>query len=187
MKPCPFRSFAKAVQQKLIRGPNDVSDLAAINIQRGRERGLPGYNTFRTLCGLQKATSFDQFKTEIRSAVVRKMAGIYKHPDDVDLYVGGILEKHVGAGALGPTFACLIAEQFQRLRSGDRFWFENESETGFSDDQLNELRKVSLARILCDNSDNIKEIPAKVLSVKSMPVACESLPRMDLTKWKVDN
>ena len=115
------------------------------------------------------------------------MADIYKHPDDVDLFVGGILEKHVGAGTLGPTFACLIAEQFQRLRSGDRFWYENESEAGFSEDQLNELRKISLARTLCDNSDDIKEIPEKVLSVKSMQVACESLPRMDLTKWKVDN
>ena len=115
------------------------------------------------------------------------MADIYKHPDDVDLFVGGILEKHVGAATLGPTFACLIAEQFQRLRSGDRFWYENESEAGFSEDQLNELRKISLARTLCDNSDDIKEIPEKVLSVKSMQVACASLPRMDLTKWKVDN
>ncbi|KAJ7374154.1 hypothetical protein OS493_009494 [Desmophyllum pertusum] len=97
-------SFAKAVQQELIRGPGDLSDLAAINIQRGRERGLPGYNTFRSLCGLQKATSFDQFKTEIASAVVDKMADVYKHPDDVDLFVGGLLESHVGEGALGPTF-----------------------------------------------------------------------------------
>lgn len=148
---------------------------------------MPGYNTFRSLCGLPKATSFDQFKTEILSTVVDKMAGIYKHPDDVDLFVGGILESHVGSGALGPTFGCLIAEQFKRLRSGDRFWYENESEAGFTEDQLNELRKVSLARMLCDNSDDIKEIPEKVLSVKSVHRACESLPRMNLTKWKIDN
>ena len=184
---CCCRSFAKAVQQELIRGPGDHSDLAAINIQRGRERGLPGYNTFRSLCGLQKATSFDQFKTEIASAVVDKMADVYKHPDDVDLFVGGLLESHVGEGALGPTFSCLIAEQFKRLRSGDRFWYENKSEVGFTEDQLQELRKVSLARMLCDTSDDIKDIPKKVLSVKSVQVACESLPSMDLTKWKVDN
>ena len=148
---------------------------------------MPGYNTFRSLCGLQKATSFDQFKTEIPSATVDKMATIYTHPDDVDLFVGGILESHVGAGALGPTFGCLIAEQFQRLRSGDRFWYENESEAGFSEDQLNELRKASLARVFCDNSDDITQIPEKVLSVNSVHVACESLPKMNLTKWKAEN
>ena len=53
------------------------------------------------------------------------MAQIYQHPDDVDLYVGGLSESQVGTGALGPTFGCLIAEQFKQLRSGDRFWYEN--------------------------------------------------------------
>lgn len=172
------------MQQELVRGPGDVSDLAAINIQRGRERGLPGYNTFRSLCGLQKATSFDQLEAEIPSAIVDEMAKIYKHPDDVELFVGGILENHMGTGAVGPTFGCLIAEQFKRLRSGDRFWYENNNEVGFTADQLQELRKVSLARMLCDNSDGIKEIPNKALSVKSVQVSCDSLPSMDLNKWK---
>ena len=175
------------MQEKLIRGPGDVSDLAAINIQRGRERGLPGYNIFRSFCGLQKATSFDQFKGEIPSADVEKMAQIYQNPDDVDLFVGGLLENHEGTGALGPTFACLIAEQFQRLRSGDRFWYENNGEVGFTADQLNELRKVSLARMLCDNSDSIKIISRSVLSVKSVQVDCTAIPSMDLNKWKIKN
>ena len=85
------------------------------------------------------------------------MVQIYQHPNDVDLYVGGLLESHVGTGALGPTFSCLIAEQFKRLRSGDWFWYENESEVGFTAEQLKELRKVSLARMICDNSDDILE------------------------------
>ena len=94
------------------------------------------------------------------------------------------MESHVGAGALGPTFSCLIADQFKRLRNGDRYWYENKSNVGFSIDQLNELRKVSLARIFCDNSDDIKEIPEKVLSVNSVHVTCQSLAKLDLTKWR---
>ena len=112
------------------------------------------------------------------------MAQVYQHPDDVDLFVGGLLESHVGAGALGPTFGCLIAEQLKRLRSGDRFWYENESEVGFTAEQFKELRKVSLARMICDNCGDIKNIPERVLSVKSDQVPCESLPSIDFSKWK---
>ncbi len=44
-------------------------------------------------------------------------------PDDVDAYVGGMLETSIGPG---PTFRAVIKEQFERIRDGDRFWFENE-------------------------------------------------------------
>jgi len=50
---------------------------------------------------------------------------IFRHVDDIDLYVGGLSEKPVAEGTLGPTFACLFAFQFGELRKGDRFWFEN--------------------------------------------------------------
>lgn len=36
-------------------------DLLAVDIQRGRDCGVPTYNTMRELCGLSKAQHFDDF------------------------------------------------------------------------------------------------------------------------------
>ncbi|ESO95267.1 hypothetical protein LOTGIDRAFT_144664, partial [Lottia gigantea] len=94
--------------------------LAAINIQRGRDFGLPSYNTFREACGLPRLNSFND-----GTAQFNRLQMVYWYVDDVDLYIGGLSEDPVTDGFVGPTFACIIGQQFKTLKFGDRFWFEN--------------------------------------------------------------
>ena len=50
----------------------------------------------------------------------------------------------------------LPGEQFRRLKFGDRYFYESGANPGkFTEPQLAEIRKSSLARITCDNGDNI--------------------------------
>ena len=80
-----------------------------------------GYNSWRVLCNLSAAETFDDLKAEIKDADIRdKLHELYKTPSNVDLWVGGLLEEHLPGSLLGPTFTCIIAEQFRRLRAGDR-------------------------------------------------------------------
>lgn len=96
-------------------------DLAAINIQRGRDHALPSYNTWRRYCNLSEAETFDDLKREISSQTVRdKLRELYGHPGNMDIWVGGILEDQIDGAKVGPTFRCLLVEQFRRLRDGDR-------------------------------------------------------------------
>ena len=45
--------------------PGTGLDLIAINIQRGRDHGIPGYNEMREICGIGKATKFSDFSKEM--------------------------------------------------------------------------------------------------------------------------
>lgn len=86
------------------------------------------------------------------------MASVYKTADDIDLFVGGLLETARGDAVVGPTFSEIIADQFARLRKGDRYFYEHGPEINpgaFTPQQLTEIRKASLARVICDNVDRI--------------------------------
>jgi peroxidase len=75
-------------------------------------------------------------------------------------------ETSLHGGSVGPTFGCILADQFSRLRRCDRFWFENNDPfVRFTPAQLAEIRKMTLAKIVCENSDSITHIQKEVMDV----------------------
>jgi len=97
-------------------------DLPALNIQRGRDHGLPGYNDVRVGMGLPAVTSFAGITSNV--ALQSSLASAYASVDDIDLWVGGLSEDHVPGALVGETFHAILSEQFIALRDGDRFWYE---------------------------------------------------------------
>ena len=103
-------------------------DLASLNIQRGRDHGLPSYGRWRNYCSLSKATTINDLSNEIKNSSVRaKLCEVYgNNIDNIDLFVGGLLEDTLPGSQLGPTFQCIIGDQFKRLRDGDRYVVHND-------------------------------------------------------------
>uniref|UniRef100_A0A0X3Q4L9 Ig-like domain-containing protein n=1 Tax=Schistocephalus solidus TaxID=70667 RepID=A0A0X3Q4L9_SCHSO len=178
------RLFAMAHQLAL--------DLASLNVQRGRDHGLQHYTAYAyRVCGLGSSAapdSFDDLADRIRDPQVReKLRAVYGHPGNIDLFVGGVLEDVMPGARMGPTFACIIADQFKRLRSGDRLWYETPGL--FTSAQLAELHDSgsSLARVVCENGDNITEVPLDAFKrprSRQDLVRCEDVPKLNLALWK---
>ena len=84
---------------------------------------------------------------------------LYDTPEDLELFSAGISENPAPGALLGPTLTCIIGRQFHNVRKGDRFWYENGGwPSSFTLEQLNEIRRVKLSRILCDNSDDLENV-----------------------------
>ena len=63
-------------------------DLAALNIQRARDHGIPGYNHYRAICNLTRAASFEGLRREIAPPLIERLKRTYAHVDDIDLFPG---------------------------------------------------------------------------------------------------
>ncbi len=124
-------------------------DLAAININRGRERGLSDYNTIREDFGKPRVSSFTALTGD--PEVAERMEELYDDIDDVDPWVGMLAEKHLPNQALfGDLMMTIMEEQFQFLREGDRFYFENDD---FTHDEIHEIKNTRLYDVIMRNAE----------------------------------
>nr|XP_031832927.1 uncharacterized protein LOC116427104 [Nomia melanderi] len=166
-------------------------DLASINIQRGRDHGIPPYVQWREPCGLSPVKSFEDLERVMPLEVAKKFKLIYSFVEDIDLFTAGLAEKSVNGGLVGPTFACIIGQQFSNLRKGDRFWYENPNqENSFTPGQLQQIRRISLAQVLCRTMDEIDTVQPFVFliqdTMRNHRVTCEdpAIGQLDLNFWK---
>nr|AYV89017.1 chorion peroxidase-like [Tetranychus truncatus] len=164
-------------------------DLVSIDIQRGRDHGLAGYNEWREACGFKTAKNFSDLSEFFYPESLPLVEKLYKSVDDIDLVVGLNLEPRPEGQNVGPTAACIITETFRRLKFSDRFWFENAGQpSSFDLSQLNSIRNVTYARIHCDNNEIefVQENAFLQPSDSNPRISCSQLSSkgVDLKLWK---
>jgi len=183
-------NFAHQIHNRLFETTNSQgeirhSDIVAINIARAREHGLPGYNSYRQLCGSKRATQFQDFLDTMTPEAVQKLQLTYAHPDDVDLFMGVNHENHLPGALVGPTSACLIGTQFRHLKYGDRFFYRHEGQ--FTPEQLKSIKDYSYTCFLCHSTDieKIAVNPFRPPSDQTNPMRnCNECPIFDFTPWR---
>ena len=168
-----LRGLAKQVAQRLdtlivddvrnfLFGPPGSGgfDLASLNMQRGRDHGLPRYNDVREQMGLSRVTSFQEINSD--PEIQMKLQEAYGNVDSIDLWAGGLAEEPLAGSHLGELFQLIIKTQFEALRDGDRFWYERKLGTS----ELNEVRSTRLSDVIRRNTGIGAELQDNVFIVQ---------------------
>ncbi len=125
-------------------------DLGALNIQRGRDHGLPDYNSIRQAYGLNPIDSFDEITSDPSTQAA--LSDLYCDSpgscdfNDIDVWVGAVAEDHLPGQQVGPLISAGLVEQFTRTRDGDRFWYRNDPD--LSPDDIAWLESVRLSDVI---------------------------------------
>ena len=167
--------------RNLLFGPpgSPGTDLAALDIQRGRDHGLIDYNSARDAYDLPPVASFSEITSDM--ALQGVLEEQYVSVNDIDMWVGGLSEEPeepAPDSMLGSLFTVILKDQFERLRDGDRYWYQNRN---LSDEQLNLIENSYLSDVIMRNTKinsmqgNVFLMPSSVVGGHMIPVDTTSL------------
>lgn len=152
-------------------------DLASINIQRGRDHGLPDFNSLSQfyLGGAGKYDSIAEISSD--PTVQANLAAAYNHVLNMDAWVGALAEDHLPDSSAGRLITTIMADQFRRLRDGDRlFYLSDEAGLYFDGELLPEIASIvdldtiTLRDILLVNT-SLANLQANVFFAETLGVA----------------
>jgi peroxidase len=136
-------------------------DIAALDIQRGRDHGLGSVNDYLACFELDPITEFSDITTS--TALQQKLSQLYRQPGDIDLWLYfQIRSGEIEDSLLEPLSHSIVKDGFQRVRDGDRLWYENR----LSPKQICLIEGTRLSDIIrrniceCDVTDNVFIVPS---------------------------
>ena len=155
-------------------------DLGSLNIQRGRDHGLPDYNTARLFYTGKAAKKFSDI-TSVDS-LADSLQMLYKSVNNVDLWIGILAEDHLPGKSVGRTLNAMLKAQFENLRDGDYYFYLNDpylpnaireqiKRTKFSDiiRRNTGLSNIAVNAFRTDSCDEEEEITTKAITPEAMP------------------
>ncbi len=148
-------------------------DLISLNLQRGRDHGIADFNTVRAYYTGQPATSMADISSD--PTIQNDLAQAYNNDvNDIDPWIGFMCEDNMPNKIFGPTLHAVLKAQFERLRDGDRFYYE--TDPLYTSADIQEIHNTKLSKIIMRNTD-IDGIDEDVFHVSPcrMFVECDSL------------
>ena len=130
-------------------------DLIALDIQRGRDHGLPGFNSLRLSYGLNP-TTIQQMSIDPNT--VQTLTTLYGTANKVDAFIGGLAEDHLTGSSVGELINAALVSQFTRLRDGDRFFYTGDPDLQQEDvTAIINFDDVTLANVIRWNTNIISK------------------------------
>ncbi len=135
--------------------PQKPVDLAARDIVRTRECGVPRYNAFRRVFRLPPARSFMEM-TNGDDVLAREIQEVYRDPEDVDLVVGLYAERKPPGFAFSDTaFRVFLLMAARRLRS-DRFFTTDYTPEVYTATGLQRIENATMGGMLWEHYSELR-------------------------------
>jgi hypothetical protein len=132
--------------QTLERADGQTLDLAALDVLRIRERGVPRYNEFRRLFHLKPARTFEELTPN--AAWAEELRRVYGDVERVDLMIGLYAEPlPKGFGFSDTAFRVFILMASRRLKS-DRFFTRDYTAKTYTQEGLDWIADASMITVL---------------------------------------
>jgi len=160
------------------------NDLISINICRAREHGVPPYNSFRSYYGLPRAETFEDLGATINFEGIRLLKKLYKHVDDIDLFVALGLEDPADGALLGPVSVAIIIKQFEELRDGDRFFYTHKGALTLAQRQF--IENLTFSCFICLTT-TLEKVPKSAFvppHTDNDLIDCSTCARFNLNMFK---
>ena len=139
-------------------------DLAALNIQRGRDHGLPDYKKTRAFYTNTSIRGFAEITTD--KILAASLQSLYGSVDNIDLWVGLLAEDKLPGKSVGKTMDAMLRTQFGTLRDGDFYFYKNDP--FFSPAFKTTISRTRLSDIIKRNS-NLSNIQSNVFVIEPCP------------------
>ncbi|XP_049866581.1 peroxidase-like [Pectinophora gossypiella] len=177
----------------------EVSESGLVNFQRAfdvttndlakcRYFGFQPYVRYRERCFGGAYRKFEDLADAIDQERIERLKDVYEHIEDIDLLAGIWLEKPLKDGYVPPTFYCLVVDNLLHNMVSDRHWYERPNRpNAFTLQQLLEVRKVTMAHILCNVGDAVTRIQQNAFkrpSPENMIGSCQELSEIDFWAWE---
>lgn len=134
-------------------GRHRMLDLAALNIQRGREHGLPDFNTCRRADRIDLAPVANFHELTGDPWLAGRLEEAYGTIDRLDPWVGALAERPSEGHRVGGLLHATLVDQFSRLRDGDFYWYENDPY--LDGDDCDRVRETTLGDIIRRNAEPV--------------------------------
>ncbi|XP_028175570.1 peroxidase-like [Ostrinia furnacalis] len=170
-------------------GPmTEGTDITTFDLVKNRHFGLAPYVKYLEFCNGRHFDTFDDLAGYIKPEMLDVIKDKYKHIEDIDLMAGLWTELPAEGSFLPKTLQCLMMDQHVRFVVSDRHWYErNNRPHAFNLEQLLEIRKSTVSRLLCNVGDTVTEIQPNSflrLGPGNEITSCENLPTINFWAWK---
>jgi peroxidase len=114
-----------SILRNFLFGVGSGIDLASLNIQRGRDHGLPNYNAIRAYYTGLPAFTFSQITSN--DTVRNKLIQLYNgNINNIDPWIGILSENLLSGTSVGITVHEILRSQFEKLRDGDYYFYQRD-------------------------------------------------------------